>query len=48
MLVLSASPRWHWCPGEYSLVIQHEILYETTEYSPGHEHHLVEANKSNI
>ena len=25
-----------------------QILYETSKYSPGHQHHLGEANKTNI
>ena len=28
--------------------IQQEILYETSEYSPGHQRQLGEANKTNI
>ena len=49
MLVLLASPRWHWWLGKYSLVsLQHKVLYETGEYSPGHQRHLGEANKTNI
>ena len=49
MLVLSPSPRLLWCPGEHSLVsLQHEILCETREYSPEHQRHLGEANKTNV
>ena len=28
--------------------IQNLKLYGTSKYSPGHQHHLVEANKTNI
>jgi len=47
MLVSLASPRWRLCPGEYLLVSYRiSMLYNTSEYSPGHQRHLVEANKS--
>ena len=45
MLVLLASPRWRWCPGGS---IQNIMLLDTSEYSPGHQRHLEEANKTNI
>ena len=49
MLVLLASPRWRWCLGElYYGSIQNIMLYETNKYSPGHQSHLREANKTNI
>ena len=50
MLVVLASPRWRWCPGEYSLVLYARAARnETPEYSPGHQHHIMgESNKTNI
>ena len=49
MLVLLASSRWRWCPGEYSLVSNRiSMLYDTREYSSGHQCHLGEANKTNL
>ena len=49
MLILSASPRWRWCPGVYFAgFIQNLMLYETSKYSPGHQRHLGEANETDI
>ena len=48
MFVLLACPRWRWCLGNYLRSIQHEILYETSKNSPGHQRHLGEAYKTNI
>ena len=49
MLVLLASHGWRWCLGEYLLVSYINLmLYETSEYSSGHQRHLVKANSTNI
>ena len=32
----------------FASLIQHDILYETSEYSPGYQRYLGEANKTNI
>ena len=49
MLVLLASPRWRWCLGEYILVpYRKSCCMKPTKYSPGHQSHLGEANKTNI
>jgi len=49
MLVLLASPRMALVSGRiFAGIIQNLMLFETSEYSPGHQRHLGEANKTNM